>query len=98
MTTTSADELDLTPMPESLALTGTEQTLRRKRTTHGQYRRWEVLPRYGTARSDRWTVIGTPIPADTNPATDYEDGQFPTLTAAYQALAEAERTDDGTHL
>lgn len=96
MTTTPADELDLTPMPESLVHTGTEQTLRRKRTMRGQYRRWEVLPRYGTARSDRWTVIGTPIPADTNPATDYEDGQFPSLAVAYQALAAAEHIDDGT--
>jgi len=81
--------------------TGTEQALRRKRVTVGRHRTWEILPRIGTSPDapffDRWTVIGTPIPGDGNPAGEIEDGQFPTIAAARAALAECERLDDGTH-
>lgn len=89
----------LEPMfPASLAMTGSEQTLRRsERMTDGRYRVWYIVPRYGTADSDRWTVIGEPIPGEGNPAAEIEDGQFPDLTSAKEALALCELFDDGTH-
>jgi hypothetical protein len=81
--------------------TGEGQTLRRKRTTKGKHRTWEILPRIGTCPDapffDRWTIKGTPIPGDGNPAAEIEDGQFPTIAAARAALAECIRIDDGTH-
>lgn len=90
-------ELDLRPMPEHLVFTGEDQTLRRKRVASTMHRRWEILPRYGTAASDRWTVVGTPIPGASNPARDYEDGQFPDLATAYGVREICIRIDDGTH-
>jgi hypothetical protein len=77
------------------------QPLRRVRVTKGKHRTWEILPRIGSCPDaphyDRWTVIGTPIPAPGNPCASTEDGQFPTIAAARAALAECERLDDGTH-
>jgi hypothetical protein len=90
--------LDLRPMfPEHLVFTGMDQTMRRERKQQGRHRTWQILPRYGTAESDRWTVIGTPQPGSGNPATDIEDGQFPSLQDAYLAMGEADLIDDGTH-
>jgi len=90
--------VNLAPMfPHSLVMTGTEQTLRRTRITKGKHRTWQILPRYGTAESDRWTVVGTPIPAADNPCRDYEDGQFPDLATAHDVLETCLRLDDGTH-
>ena len=83
--------------PPSLMMTGEDQTLRRKRIQQGKHRTWEVLPRYGTADSDRWTVVGRPIPAEDNPARLIEDGQFATLEDAYAAAGECDLIDDGTH-
>ena len=95
----SGQDLNLRPMfPESLIMTGASQSLRRpERATSGKHRVWYVMPRYGTAESDRWTFVGVPIPGDANPATDYENGQYPSLAAAREALASAEAVDDGTH-
>lgn len=91
-------DLDLRPMfPDSLVMTGENQTLRRRRETHGDYRNWIILPRYGTAESDRWTMLGQPRPGDGNPASEFEDGQFPSLADARSALDAAESVDDGTH-
>lgn len=88
----------LAPMfPESLVMTGEDQTLRRKRIVSTRHRQWEILPRYGSADSDRWTVVGTPIPGCSNPARDIEDGQFSSLAEAYGAREECIRLDDGTH-
>lgn len=84
-------------VPHSLVMSGSEQTLRRKREKQGEHRHWQILPRYGTANSDRWTVIGTPIPGSTNPCADYEDGQFPDLATAYDVLEICIKLDDGTH-
>lgn len=90
--------VDLTPMfPESLVMTGVDQTLRRERVVVSPFRTWRIVPRYGTAESDRWTIIGSPIPALSNPAADYEDGQFSTLQDATEALATAMTCDNGTH-
>lgn len=83
--------------PEWLALTGETQTLRRKRIVSTRHRQWEILPRYGSADTDRWTVVGTPIPGPTNPARDIEDGQFSSLAEAYAAREQCIRLDDGTH-
>ena len=83
--------------PHSLVMTGTEQTLRRQRIKQGKYRAWTILPRYGTANSDRWTVLGTPIPGASNPCRDYEDGQFPDLATAYHVLDVCLQLDDGTN-
>jgi hypothetical protein len=91
--------VDLGPMfPASLVMTGADQALRRsERMLDGKHRVWYVTPRYGTAESDRWTVVGVPMPGASNPASDIEDGQFPSLADAYEARAECERIDDGTH-
>lgn len=91
------DEVDLRDMPRHLVLTGSEQTLRRERVTVGKHRTWRILPRYGTAESDRWTVIGTPIPGGDNPCADYEDGQFPSLMVAKRVLATCLELDNGSH-
>jgi hypothetical protein len=86
----------LAPMPAHLIFTGTEQPLRRKRTAHTEHRTWEILPRYGTAETDRWTVVATPRPADGNPAADIENGQFATLQEARDARRHCIQIDDGT--
>jgi hypothetical protein len=78
-------------------MTGTEQTLRRRRVYQGRHRRWEIIPRYGTGPDDRWTVIGSPIPGASNPARVYEDGQYPTIAVAKKALTMCRNVDDGTH-
>jgi hypothetical protein len=86
-------------------MTGTEQRLRRHRLTRpgeriGAYRArrvWAIVPRYGTGPDDRWTLIGTPVPAADNLAAAFEDGQYPTIAAAREALKDAARADDGTH-
>lgn len=98
LTTDGYEEtVDLRPMPSHLVMTGTEQSVRRKRVTVTEHRTWEILPRYGTAESDRWTVIGTPPPGEEECAC-IEDGQFSSLKAARHALAECIRLDDGTHM
>lgn len=71
--------------------------LRRRRVKVTKKRTWEILPRIGTGPDDRWTVIGTPIPAQNNPAAAYEDGQYPTIAAARDALILCVAADDGTH-
>lgn len=63
----------------------------------GKHRVWCLMERQGTATQDKFTVLGLPIPGDANPALDYEDGQFPDMNAAYDALLLAEEKDDGTH-
>ncbi len=75
-----------------------EPDTRKKRVIPGAHREWELRARYGTAESDRWTLIGSPIPAQNNPAAAYEDGQYSSLEMARQAQIVAERVDDGTHL
>ena len=91
-------DLDLrSTFPEWLSFTGEDMKLRRKREVTTPFRRWEILPRYGSAESDRWTIIGTPAPGPSNPARDYEDGQYPSLAAAYDALNQCLTHDDGTH-
>lgn len=74
-----------------------EPDTRKKRVIPGAHREWELRARYGTAESDRWTLIGSPIPAQDNPAAAYEDGQYSSLEMARQAQIVAERVDDGTH-
>lgn len=64
----------------------------------GKHRTWCLMERQGTAVQDKFTVLGLPIPGDGNPALDYEDGQYPDMNAAYDALLLAEEKDDGTHL
>lgn len=76
----------------------TEPETRRKRVEQGAHRSWEIRARYGTAESDRWTLVGMPVPAQSNPAADYEDGQYATLEEAREAQRSAEAADDGTHL
>ena len=96
ITLADLEPLDLSPMfPDSLVHTGMDQSLRRRRVIAGKHRTWEILPRYGTANSDRWTVIGIPMPALSNPASAYEDGQYSDLESAYAAQARAEKEDNG---
>ena len=64
----------------------------------GRHRAWRIVPRKGSREDDRWTLLGSPIPAPENPAAPYDDGQFPTLTDARIAMHTAEVVDDGTHL
>jgi hypothetical protein len=84
-----------------IIFTGEDQTLRRQRVTVGAHRTWKIVPRIGTCPDepyfDRWTVVGTPIPSGSNPAADYEDGQFPDLATAYEVLRKCLLLDDGTH-
>ncbi|MDF2506317.1 MAG: hypothetical protein K0Q52_176 [Microbacterium sp.] len=81
--------------PASLAMTGADQSTRRERETQGRHRRWMILPRYGTADGDRWTIIASPIPGEGNPAAGIENGQFANLAEAYEARDEAEAIDNG---
>ena len=74
-----------------------EPHTRRERVTQGRHRQWRIVARYGTADTDRWTLIGTPIPGADNPAACIEDGQFATLNEAREALREAEKIDNGEH-
>ncbi|MFE6966892.1 hypothetical protein ACFVAJ_17410 [Agromyces sp. NPDC057679] len=66
-------------------------------TFQGEHRVWKLTPRQGTAPTDKWTLIGSPAPAEGNPCSAIENGQWATLDEVYQALQEAEREDDGWH-
>lgn len=86
------------PVPTSTPeLIMVEPETRKQRLIEGKHRQWELRARYGTAESDRWTLIGSPIPAPDNPAAAYEDGQYSSLEMVRQAQLVAERVDDGTH-
>lgn len=89
-----ARKLEPTTTPD---LVFVEPETRRERIFKGAHREWEIRARYGTAESDRWTLIATPIPAADNPAAAFENGQFADLEEARRALAIAELKDDGTH-
>lgn len=80
-----------------MSFTGEEQTLRRTRVSYGEYRFWYIAPRYGTGPDDRWTLLASPLPAEDNPASAYEDGQYATISDARAAREIAEALDDGTH-
>lgn len=91
------------PMARKLEPTTTPRLIfvypetRRERIVQGIHRKWEIRARYGTAESDRWTILATPLPGADNPAGVYENGQFADLEEARRALAIAELKDDGTH-
>lgn len=67
-------------------------------TWKGKHRTWTLMERQGTALSDQFTILSTPIPGGDNPAGDYEDGQYPSISHAYDALLIAEAQDTGTHM
>lgn len=85
----------LAPMnPASLVLTD-GGPVRGERRVVTEHRTWRIEARYGTADTDRWTVVATPFPGGENPAASYEDGQYATLTQAREALAAAIQVDNG---
>lgn len=92
--------VDLTPAREDTIFQFpadlTEETA--SLSIQGDYRVWRIYPRQGTATSDKWTILGTPMPNfGSNPAACYEDGQYPSLQDAFDAAILAETEDNGTH-
>ncbi len=67
-------------------------------TWKGKHRTWTLTERQGTALSDQFTILSTPIPGGDNPAGDYEDGQYTSVSHAYDALLTAEERDTGSHM
>jgi len=64
----------------------------------GKHRDWTVTPRVGTGPTDTYTLLSEPIPGWDNPAGAIEDGQFSNWHHAVDAMNEAERIDDGSHM
>lgn len=64
----------------------------------GKHRTWTIMERQGTALFDQFTILSSPIPAEDNEAGQYEDGQYPDMNSAYEALLIAENMDNGSHM